>query len=696
MKNRFYSYIDGFDRITIIVPHKYRTSIVKRFVISSGLDKDEVIINSVENLGNEKKYNCSITEGIDLTKDYVIFDEQGERSNLRIGSISRSQMFEMIYFYDENDLGVRYFPDHTEFRIWTPVAKEVELELIDLKGGESFHDLEYQGRGVWYLALNGDYDSYKYRYRVRVNDLFETTLDPYAVSSDANANYNYIIDPGKLYQFTALKPHFSGKKTDAIVYEMHIRDFSIDPSSGAKQRGNYLSLIENSQTVNGNKTGLDYIQSLGVTHIQLMPIFDFGGVDELCKDKDYNWGYNPVQFNVPEGWFSSKPNDPYCRINELRKLIDEAHRKGLRVVMDVVFNHVYDMRTFPFDILVPGYGYRFDRKGIRTEVSGCKNDLASERKMVRKFIRDSVKFWMKNYNIDGFRFDLMGLLDIETMNSIQGIVKAYDEAGIVYGEGWDMPNTLDPELRSHMHNQHKMPDISHFNDKFRNVIKGSPWGNLGYALGGDNTFNDVQYLLTGSCIDGFMFNGPAQSVNYVECHDYYTLMDTINLRLKDCSIEEKKYYHRLATQIVLISEGMPFLHAGQEFFRDKKGVENSYNSPDSINSIKWDLMDDNLDSVNMVRDLISIRKDFKEFRLSSTYSIKERLQFLDYRIHNVVGYTINGLNRKVLVIVKNNFEENYINIGEEWNYIFDGMKRINIPASGFQVFKKPGVYIFVK
>lgn len=696
MKNKFYSYIDGFDRITIIVPHKYRTTVVKKFLISSGLDRDEVIINSVENLGNEKKYICSITEAINLNKDYVIFDDQNERSNLRIGSITRSQMFEMLYCYDESNLGFKYFDDHTEFRLWTPVAKEVELELINREGEEFFHDLVYQGRGVWFVRINGDCDSFKYRYRVRVNDLFETTLDPRAIASDANATYNYVVNPEKFYRFNYAKPAFSGKKTDAIIYELHVRDFSIDKSSGATIRGNYLSLVEPSKTIKGNPTGLEYIKSLGVTHIQLMPVFDFGGVDELCKDKDYNWGYNPVQYNVPEGWYSSNPNDPYARINELRQLIDEAHKAGLRVVMDVVYNHVYDMRTFPFDKCVPGYAYRYDNNGIRTEVSGCKNDLASERKMVRKFILDSVKHWLRMYNLDGFRFDLMGLLDIETMNSVCGIVNEHDPSGIVYGEGWDMPNTLAPELRSHMHNQHKMPRISHFNDKFRNIIKGNQWGNLGYALGGDNIFNDVQYLLTGSCIDGYMFNGPCQSVNYVECHDNYTFWDTLMIRLKDTPDEEKKYYQRLATQMVLISQGMPFLHAGQEFFRNKKGVENSYNSPDRINAIDWNLLDENLESVQMVRDLISLRKEFKEFRLTTTYAIKEQLQFIDYRIKNVIAYTINGLQRKVLVIVKNSFDENYLNIDGNWTNIFDGMKRVNEPVNGFQCLNKPGVYIFVR
>lgn len=695
MKNKFYSYIDGFNKITIIVPNRYRTSIVKRFLISSGFEKDEVIIHSVENIGAEKKYNCSIIDKIDLNKDYVIFDENGERSNLRIGAITRSQMFEMLYQYDDSDLGVQYYSDHTRFCIWTPVAKEVELQLISPSGIETFHDLEYKGRGAWKIEVSGDLDSYKYRYRVRINDLFITTSDPYAVASNGNSEFNYVINPNKLYQFKYSKPKFSGKKTDAVIYELHIRDLTIDESSGAVNKGLYSGLYEKSLSPKGNPTGLDYIASLGVTHIQLMPVYMFGGVDEINKDLEYNWGYNPVEYNVPSGWFSSNPNDPYQRINELRQLVDEAHKRGLRVVMDVVYNHVYDSETFPFDILVPGHSFRVDRNGMKTAVSGCKNDIASEKKMVRSFILSSVKHWLNNYNLDGFRFDLMGLLDIETMNRAVAIVEENGEGGIVYGEGWNMPNTLEPELRSHMHNQDKMPSIAHFNDKFRNTVKGSNWGGLGYALGGDNTYNDLEYLLTGSCIDGFMFNSPSQTVNYVECHDNYTLQDVINLRLQ-CSDEEKKYYHRLATAITIISQGMPFLHAGQEFFRNKKGVENSYNSPDSINKVDWNLMDENLESVQMVRDLISIRKDYREFRLTRAYFIKEKIQFIDYRLKNIVAYTINGLDRKLLVIVKNNFEENHINIDGAWTCLFDGIKRVFEPVCDYQTFNKPGVYIYLR
>ncbi len=696
MKNKFYSYIDGFNKITIIVPYSYRTSQVTHFVISSGIDKDELIINSIENLEHEKKYNCSILEGINLNKDYVVFDENGERSSLRIGSISRSDMFEMMYYYDDGDLGFTYYQDHTEFKIWSPVAKEVELELINIEGTKIYYDLDYDGRGVWFISIDGNLDSYKYRYHVRINEVFETTLDPNAIASDANATYNYVVDPNKFYEFKYAKPEFSGNRTDAVIYELHVRDFSNDCSSGAKERGNYLALCEKSKTPGGNQTGLDYIASLGVTHIQLMPVFDFGGVDELCKDKEYNWGYNPVQFNVPEGWYSSDPNSAYARINELRQLIDEAHKRGLRVIMDVVYNHVYDMKTFPFDILAPGYAYRFDKNGIRTEVSGCKNDVASERKMVRRFILDSIKSWMNLYQFDGFRFDLMGLLDIETMNKVVALVENIDESGIVYGEGWNMPNTLAPELRSHMNNHAKMPKIAHFNDRFREKVKGSPWGNLGYSLGGDNHFNDIQYLLTGSCIDGYMFLGPCQTLNYVECHDNYTFCDTMNIKLHDVPFEQKKYYQRLGTSLTIISQGMPFIHAGQEFFRNKKGVENSYNSPDSVNSIDWNLLDENIDSVNMVRDLLSIRRDYREFRLTKAYSIKQCIEFIDSRIHNVIMYTITGLEKKILVIIKNNFDENFIDINGQWNYIFDGMKKTNQPVEGYLKFDKPGVYIFVR
>lgn len=695
MKNKFYSYIDGFNVITVIVPFSYRSSEVKKFSLFSGDEKIDLQIKKVENLWNEKKYTLSVSETIQLNRDYNIYDDNKEASYLRIGAVVRTEMFEMLYNYNRNDLGFQYTKEGTTFKIWSPVAKEVEIEIIGENGLMTFYELKYQTRGVWSIYIKGDLDKYRYRYRVRINESFKSTNDPYGISANGNAKFNYVIDKEKTYKFKYDKPEFSGNPTEAVIYEVNVRDLTIDESSGAINKGCYLGLTENSKTPKGNQTGLTYIAALGITHIQLMPVFDFGGVDDLDKNKLYNWGYNPVEFNVPSGWLSENPNDPYSRINELKMLIDEAHKRGLRVIMDVVYNHVYEMDKFPFENLVPGYAFRFDEKGIKTEVSGCHNDIASEKKMVRNFILNSVRYWMTEYNLDGFRFDLMGLLDVETMNQVMSEVQMIDPAALVYGEGWNMPSNLPDDLKSNMSNYNKMPGIGFFNDAFRDVMKGSNWGNQkGYAMGGRYNTYDIVSLITGSCVDNYKFNTPSQSINYVECHDNFTFFDKMNNAL-DCSYEEKKYYERLATSIVLLSQGVPFLHAGQEFFRNKKGVENSYNAGDDVNKVDWNLLDENWESVCMVRDLIGIRKEFKEFRFRKASSIKKHVTVLDTTTYpDIVGFEIANLDRITTMIIKNDFTPRSIKLDVSQRLIFDGMKRVDEPVCELNI-DKPGVYLLV-
>jgi pullulanase len=698
MKEQFYSYLDGFNRVTVIYPKEHLSNVnLKKFYVLDEDTKIELTIKETIDLGREIKFICSLPESLSLNIEYTIVDEKQKRSSLRIGSIVRSDLFEMLYSYNKNDLGATYSKESTTFKVWSPTAKELELEIISPDGQHEYHDLISMPRGVWALTLPGDLDSYKYRYHVRINADFQTTTDPYGIASDANGKYNFVINPEKLYKFKYPKPEFSGFPVDAIIYELHVRDFTIDESINNPLRGKFLGLLEKCTTPEGNLTGLEYIKSLGVTHIQLQPIYDFGSVDELDPERLYNWGYDPVQYNVPEGWYSSNPNDPYTRINELRQLIDEIHHAGMRVIMDVVYNHVYDAITFPFNILVPGYFYRYDERGIITNVSGCGNDVASEKKMCSKFILDSVRYWMNSYNLDGFRFDLMGLLDVETITNALMIVKSADPAGMVYGEGWNMPSNIPEEMRANMNNYNLMPEVGFFNDQFRDKLKGSQWTkSLGFTSGGKTSYLDLLYLVTGSCIDNYLFSSPNQSINYVECHDNFTYFDFLSEAAPNMPIEQKKDYMALALSMVLVSQGVPFIHAGQEFFRTKNGVENSYKSSDEINTVYWERADENWEYVEMVRDLISIRNDYNIFRQDRKSIIKDRFK-LSNRVNDSNSLCISGkcVDGVFYVIFKNNYEFEYFDFDTTMTLLFDGRRRVSTVCESVNV-NKPGVYILLK
>lgn len=691
MKNDFYSYLDGFNEITLIVPNViYNEN--KKFRLEAENFTAELIIQAIIPIGEETKYQCSIDDTVELNESYVVIDEQNNRSFLRIGKVVRTELFDMMYVSNDNSYGFLYSKEKTKFKVWSPVAKEIEIELVKKDGTREFIDLKYMTTGNWEVTVYEDLEGTKYRYRVRVNETFKTATDPFAIASTANGEYNYVVDKNKFRKFKYPKPTFSGRPVDAIIYEASIRDLTSSKTSKAVNKGKFKGLLE------GHKNeGIDYISSLGVTHLQLLPIFDFEGVDELNPKSMYNWGYNPSQYNVVEGSFATDPDDPYKRINELIELIDYIHFKNMRVSMDVVYNHVYEVNTFPIEAFVPGYMFRFDEHGIRTSLSGCKNDVASERSKIHKFILNSVKYWMKTFNISAFRFDLMGLHDIETMNKVVTEAKAIDKDVLIYGEGWNMPTSLPENQRANMSNSRLMPNISFFNDKFRELIKGGTFNNsLGYAAGQEIKRSDIYYLYTGSSLDKYLFTSPIQSLNYVECHDNHTFYDRIKILNKDLKDKEIKDYARLSISFVLLSQGMPFIHAGQEFLRTKKGVENSYKHPDSVNKIDWLLKEKHQDLVATTKDLITLRKTYKVFRLDTNARIKKQIKIVDtYAYEKTIQFILHDLNKELRLFFKNDYTKELLTTRRGYKLIFDGKKIVDI--MDYELFvDKPGAYIFLK
>ncbi|MGG0459527.1 type I pullulanase [Bacillus mycoides] len=589
---------------------------------------------------------------IDLKQTYKVKIANLADTNTEIGKVIRSEEFDNLFYYDGNDLGNIYTPQHTKFRVWAPTASETKLvtykKWSDKIGTEI--NMQQGEKGTWKAELKGNQKGLFYTYKVKIGDKWTEAVDPYVRAASVNGDKGAVVDleetnPKKWK--ANKKPRFKNPE-DAIIYELHVRDLSIQPESGIKQKGKYLGVTEKgTKGPEGVKTGLDHMKDLGVTHVQFLPIFDYASVnEETLNEPQYNWGYDPKNFNVPEGSYSTNPYEPTIRITELKQMIQVLHDNNLRVVMDVVYNHMYNAAESNFHKLVPGYYYRYNEDGTFANGTGVGNDTASERKMMRKFMVDSVTYWAKEYNLDGFRFDLMGIHDFETMNEIRKAVNQIDPSIILHGEGWDLNTPLAAELKANQKNAEKMKGIAHFNDNIRDGLKGSVFEDKdnGFVNGKQNMEDRIKKGITAGIdydTNSSTYQDPEQVLTYVEAHDNHTLWDKLELTNQGESEEMQKQMHKLSSSILLTSQGIPFLHAGQEFMRTKYGDHNSYKSPDSINQMDWLRRAAFNNEVDYMKGLIDLRKKYSAFRMISAEQIKKHVSFIDAP-KNVVAYTIDG------------------------------------------------------
>jgi pullulanase len=648
----FSAYLDEMNMITILLPDTYHHGVSAGFFLTSGMKKEQRLhIEKIIHLGEITKYICISDEELDPGIPAWIIDEHKGKTDLQIGSVIRTREFDNRFYYSGNDLGVTYSKEKVIFKLWAPTATEVKVKLTSPNGGQTNElVMNRQEKGVWTLEKAGDFEQYHYSFLLYINRVWQEAVDPYSCALTANGKCGVIVDLEKIRSKKHNLPPLSNP-TDAIIYETHIRDFTIHPNSGVANmlKGTYLGAAETGTTgIDGKCTCLSYVKDLGITHIELLPINDFAGVDETGSKQEYNWGYNPLHFNAPEGSYASDPNDPYTRIHELKALINAIHEQDLRVIIDVVYNHVYIREQSSFEKIVPGYYFRHDEYGMPSNGTGVGNDIASERMMVRKFIVDSVVFWMKEYQVDGFRFDLMGILDVDTMNEIRKTIDCVDDTAIIIGEGWDLNTPLPPEKKANIRNQRKLQRIAQFNDWFRDSIKGSTFNlyDRGYALGNDHYFDAAKQVLCGSIglekASQGIFQEPTQTVNYVESHDNHTLWDKLEVCHQDLDPKTKMKRHRLATCMVILSQGIPFLHSGQEFFRTKRGIGNSYRSPDMINQLDWSRKSAYQDQVDFIKGIIDIRMSHGALRLSSASLIRKHMMFLDIP-KPCIGYCLSGV-----------------------------------------------------
>jgi len=578
-------------------------------------------------------------------------------------------------------LGAIYKPNYTVVRLWAPTATEVIFRLYQLGKGDCLlleRDMTKLNNGIWEIDLHGDYHGKYYTFQAYTDDKWRDEVpDPYAVAVGINGLRAMILDLEKTHpaewenDIRVLPENY----TDMVIYELHIRDFSVDPYSGIQQKGKFSGLTERgTRSPEGVKTGLDHLLELGITHVQLLPIFDFNTIDEERQPQDqYNWGYDPLNFNTPEGSYSSDPFDGTIRILELKKLIQTLHKNRVGVIMDVVYNHTALINHSWFNQIVPGYFYRQRNNGTFSDASGCGTEIASERAMVRKYIIDSVCFWASEYHIDGFRFDLMGIFDIETMNLIRKKLDEIDPRIVMYGEGWTAAESpMDGKFRAVKENTPKLDRIAMFNDDFRDAVKGH-WGqaqSLGFASGQTLNEESVKYgLVAATFHPQIIYNyvastkwawslSPQQSINYVSCHDNYTLYDKIKLSRPDASLQDLTKMVCLAGAILLTAQGIPFLHAGAEMLRTKKGHGNSYNQPDEINMIDWSRKALFSYVTNYFKQLITLRKNHPAFRMTSAEQIRNHLKFSGYYMPGVVCFSINdhanGDTWKLIKVIFNN------------------------------------------
>ncbi len=600
-----------------------------------------------------KGYNIVIKEELDRYKSYFVeFD--GVRYPVAIPTLYSTKEFEDKFTFN-GWLGAEWGKDETCFRVWAPTAENAYVNLYKT-GNEENNDLiktyEMQRieNGAWECKINGDLNGVYYTYSVVIGDKKNEAVDPYAKTTGVNGKRGMVIDMKSTNPSgwdNDKDPNYDLNMTDCIIYELHVRDLSTHESSNIKNVGKYLGLTEtNTKTSGGISTGLDHIKELGVTHLHILPFYDFGSIDETkLSENNFNWGYDPVNFNVPEGSYSTDPYNGEVRVKEVKEMVKALHDNGISVVMDVVYNHVYSGADFCFNKLVPGYFSRISDNGTYSNGSGCGNDTASERSMVHKYIVDSVNYWADNYHIDGFRFDLVGLIDIDTINEVVKTVHEKHPNVKFYGEGWTMSTnmTKDGYLLTTQKNADLVPDFAFFSDNIRDGLKGSVFSETdkGYVSGKNGQDSLIEKCYMG--FSGGWSKEPSQQIVYASCHDNNTLYDRIKLSTNGDIDKNRIKMNNLAAAIYLTSQGTPFMQAGEEFLRSKVlpagGFDNnSYASPDSVNRLKWSNLEESkyMQTFEYYKGLIEFRKAHPALRLVSSEEIKNSITRIKQEDDNVI------------------------------------------------------------
>ncbi len=645
---------------------KNTASLAVQFKITDGDDTEYAVVSAESEDG--RNVLLTLEEELELSKAYDVAMEGYEGTTISMNKIIGSSYFDEAFAYDGDDLGASYTKEKTGFKVWAPTASEVSLNLYEQGDGDNLIEtlpMTLSDKGVWSCEKQGDLNGVYYTYSIKIGNKTNEAVDLYARTTGVNGDRGMVVDLSTTNPEgfeKDVRPAFVNP-TDAVIYEIHVRDLSSDPSSGISNTGKFLGFTETgTKNADGLATGIDHIKDLGVTHVQILPSYDYATVDETKLDTpQFNWGYDPKNYNVPEGSYSTDPYHGEVRINEMKQMIQAFHENGIRVNMDVVYNHTFNIEDSWYQKTVPDYYYRKVGENY-SNASGCGNETASDRAMVRKYIVDSVTYWAKEYHIDGFRFDLMAVHDIETMNAIRTALDEIDPSIMVYGEGWTGGDCAIPSSEQALKaNMAKIDGVGAFSDDIRDGIKGSVFDaqDKGFISGKDGMEESVKFGIVAATSHPQVLTykndksskswaaQPGQSINYVSCHDNLTFWDKLAISNADDSEETRIQMNKLGSAIILTSQGVPFFQAGEEMLRSKPSAtveggfdENSYTSPDSTNSIKWAEKANVIDTYEYYKGLIAFRKAHSALRMTTAADIQNNLTFMSGLEANVIGYTI--------------------------------------------------------
>ncbi len=675
------AYLDDYGKITVNVSRIFYNGSVSSFYITGddGTYHD-CVIQGVEDHEREVRYRLIVPANLRFGTQYYIHEQHGQCVPLQVRYIVRTKRFLDEYTYEKDDLGATWHEKYTDFVLWAPTSIHVYVK-VTMGDKVSIHPMEKGEHGTWRVRVNGDLSSALYVYILERDGITIESLDPNGLSSNSNSRASAVIDVSKITNIhDPIVRNPVDTAVDAIIYEASVRDMTSSTMTGTKTNGKYISLTESGTKWKVNPTGLDYLASLGVTHVQFQPVNDFATVDEDHPDRSYNWGYDPSQLLCLEGSYATDPNDPYSRMIEFKKMVSTLHSRGLRVNIDVVFNHMYDVSKTAFDRTVPFYYFRYNESNYLSNGSWCGNDLDSRMPMMRKHFLHVIEQMMKIYGVDGFRFDLMGIIDITTMNQIYELARSIKPDAMIYGEGWDMPTALDWSEKSMIYNQHHMQGIGHFNDTFRDVAKGRTSDDSkydrGYLTGNLSMAFDMCSALTGNTLGEpyfRRFDSPVQSINAMETHDNATVWDKMHFCCNDEPRDVRMRRHKMLIAAVLVAQGVPFIHAGQEFCGSKNDNANSYNAGDEINGMNWDRMVLNHNVLEYTKKAIALRHQWKAFKLPTSQEIAQRVHF-SVVDNDVVFYDIDYTERdsdSLRVIMNPSSNGREYHFEGEWKMIFN-------------------------
>ncbi len=671
-----------------------KTTISKYSQVKVYEGDNELTILDITNMGKEATSGIiEVEETLDISKNYrVVIEGYGEQA------VVPTKIFDSDYFienftYDGDDLGAVIHGDSTTFKVWAPTASRVVLNLFTTGNGGSAYetvDMVKGDRGVWSYTAKCGHGTY-YTYTVTTSVGTQEAVDPYAKAAGLNGNRGMVVDLSKTNPAGWGAEFSTGIKSysDATIWEVHVRDFS-NKIADSQYKGKYMAFTERG-LVNefGKPVGVDYLVDLGITHVHLLPVYDYATVDEANPDSQFNWGYDPKNYNVPEGSYSTNPYNGEVRIREYKAMVQALHAAGIGVVMDVVYNHTYDANS-SFNKIVPYYYYRYTATGANSSASGCGNDTASERYMFGKFMVDSVKYWAEEYDLDGFRFELMGLHDLATMEKVENAIHSVNPEAIIYGEGWTMGSTIDG---SPMANQGQISKIvplegaiggiAVFNDAIRDGLKGSVFNatSKGYISGnGAGSFGNVLFGIRGGSGAGASWTVKnAMVVNYMSAHDNNTLWDKLILSNGSDSVATRLAMNRLGATILMASKGTVFFQAGEEMLRTKDGDENSYKSSDAINNINWSVLADGTNEYEMMRyykELIRVRSTYSIFR-----SLNSAVTATELGNGKAAITLDNHQGSKALIVSNPTGSAMTYAISGTWNMVINGVSVMDAPAS---------------